>query len=418
MYKSIAQVKIEFEKSGVAVKILFVDNSPGMGGSIHHVASQIRQLHARGCEVNLIASKPELFAGLMPDNIKRQGLAWEGFKNVFESSGAMFKPVLPGVLNKPFSIAAYKRLQSALVPEFLEIIRSFSPDIVHINNLNLPNKVFGDVAKKEHIPLVISAMMIRLFSRTEAKFAAQADILLCVSQAVANYVAHLRGVCVERLRIVESPIDVSLYEHRRDASIRTDLGIPENAKLVLSLGRLTPWKGHDVLIRALGRLPEDVWLLQAGGEDEDWRKEIDKISVESGMEGRVVFAGVRSDVPALLAASDLLAHSSKFANPKEGEVEAFGRVVIEGMATCLPVVATDAGGPAQILRGTGAGRLVSPGDPEAMAKAIIFYLDNPKAAKQAGEKGRQVVGEKYTEEKLADKLKIIYDDLSGERLRQ
>ena len=393
------------------MRILFIDNSPGMGGSVHHLAHQIMQVRKRGFEAFLIASKPHLFEDLIPDDVPCRSLAWPGFADVFKSAGALYKPVLPGIFNKPFSMAAYNRLKSAMAPEFGGILRSFTPDIVHINNFNLPNKVFGDVAKNKRIPVLLAALMIRLFSKKEADFAVQSDLVVCISEAVAECIGKFPEMDKSKLRVLESPIDASLYEVKRDPKIREDLGIPHDARLVLSLGRLTPWKGHDVLVRALGLLPKNIWLLQAGGEDDDWRGQIDGIVSECGLGDRVVYAGIRRDVPALLAASDIMVHSSKYAYPKVGVVEAFGRVVAEGMAAGLPVVATDAGGPAEILRDTGAGLLVPPGDRRAMAKAIAYYLENPEAARQAGEKGRRAVKEKYAGEPLGEKLMKIYGEL-------
>ncbi len=388
-----------------------MDNSPGMGGSVPHLAYQITHVVSMKHEAFLIASRPELFGGLIPDEVNRRGLAWAGFADIFKSSGALFKPVLPGRLNRPFAYVAYNHLKSAIAPEFSGILRSFAPDIVHINNLNLPNKVFGDVANGKKIPLVVAALMIRRFGGQEIKFAAGAGAVTCISEAVRDCLASLPGIDPAKMHVIESPINASLYQVKRDPKIRAKLGIPESARLVLSLGRMTPWKGHDVLVRAVGRLPEDVWLLQAGGADGDWRHEIDGIIDECGLKGRVVFAGVRSDVPALLAASDLLVHSSKYADPKLGVVEAFGRVVAEGMAAGLPVVATAAGGPVEILRDTGAGQLATPGDDKATADAMAYYLNNPEEAFKAGEKGRAAVRARYNEKTLGDKLMSVYEAL-------
>ena len=389
------------------MKVLVVDNSPGMGGSVHQLAVQVRTLAPLGVKFRIIASDPALYRGLIPDIIPIQGLTAPAFRNVFTMTGAMHREVLPGVLNKPFSIFAYRKFTKAVVPEFLSIVSDFEPDLLHLNNLNLANKVFADAIRPFGTPVIVFALMIRLFARAERDLAANADIVACVSKAVADYLASsIRGLSAERTAVIESPINPKSYIVERDPAVRAEFGIPADAPLVLSLGRLTAWKGHDVLVKALAQIP-NAWLLQAGGEEPAFRKEIDRLVAELGIGGRVVFAGIRCDVPALLAASDLLAHSSKFSRPEDGVVEAFGRVIVEGMAAGIPVVATNAGGATEILENTGAGRLVPPGDEKAMADAIGFYLQNPEAARKAGEAGR-LAAMRYDEGDLAKKLADIY----------
>jgi len=395
------------------LKVLVIDNTPGMGGSIHQLAHFLKSLSTMGIQFRVIASNPELFEGLVPEDVPIGGLSWPGFKNVFENSGAMFKPILPGVLNKPLSLLAYRRLAGRLVPEFLEIFRAFGPDVLHINNLNLPNKVFSDAIAGEKPPMMLSALMIRLFSRREAAFAARARAITCVSKAVADNLAKtMPSVSPERLVVVESPVDPERYVVERDPAVRAELGIPADAPLVLSLGRMIPWKGHDVLVRALADVP-DVWLLQAGGDEPGWRGEIDRLAKEVGMSGRMVCAGARPDVPRLLAASDLVAHSSKFGRPEDGVVEAFGRVIVEGMAAGLPVVATDAGGASEILRGSEAGTLVPPGDAKAMSEAIRAFLFDSEAARRAGRVGREEAASRFSEKVLSEKMLRAYQDLIG-----
>jgi glycosyltransferase involved in cell wall biosynthesis len=403
------------------MKVLVVDNSPAMGGSVHQLASQVKSLAPLGVRFHIIASDPALYRGLVPDSVPVQGLAAPAFRNVFTMTGAMHRDVLPGVLNKPFSFLAYRKFRDSVAPEFLSIVKDFEPDLLHLNNMNLANKVFADAVRIFGTPVIVFALMIRLFSRAERALAARADLVACVSHAVAGYLSKvIPELRPEKVGVIESSFDLERYRVERDPSVRAELGIPADAPVVLSLGRLTPWKGHDILIRALAQAssPFDFaqgkpkpqafpWLLQAGGEEGEYRKEIDRLVDEVGLRGRVVFAGVRPDVPRLLAASDLLVHSSKFSRPEDGVVEAFGRVIVEGMAAGLPVVATRAGGATEILKDTEAGRLVEPGDVKGMADAIGYYLDNPTVARSAGEVGLKVA-ERYNEGDLAKKLSDLY----------
>ncbi|MCZ7583009.1 MAG: glycosyltransferase [Deltaproteobacteria bacterium] len=393
------------------MKLLFVDNTPSMGGSVHHLAGQVRGLAARGHEMRVIASRPDFYDGILPAGVPVSTLSWPGFSNVFENAPEIFHARFPGVLGAPFSALAYKKFSAKVRPDFARIIREFKPDLIHLNNLNLPNKAFADEAEAQKIPLVVSALMIRLFSRRELELVRQSRLVTCISQAVATQLARfVSDLPKERLAVVESALDPSNYAAPRDPAVREEFGIPADARLVLSLGRLTPWKGHDVLVDALDGIP-DVWFLQAGGEELVYRTDIDRKVQKAGLTGRAIFAGVRSDVPRLLGAADVLVHSSKYADPKDGVVEAFGRVIIEGMAAGLPVVATDAGGATEILEGSGAGMLVPPGDVDAMHVAVRAYLDDPEAAERAGEAGRRAAAERFAEAPLAAKLEHLYRNI-------
>lgn len=409
------------------MKILALDNSPAMGGSVHHLAAQIRVLAAAGARFRFVASNPELYNGLLPADVPVRALAWPGFRDVFRHTGALAEPVLPGPLNRPFSFLAYRRLAAALVPEFLRVLDEDPPDLVHINNLNLPNKVFGDALTARGVRFTLAAQMIRLFGRTEAAFATQSARVVCVSRAVRECLTRqMPNVPPDRYAIAENGIDPARYAVARDRSILAELGVPPGAPVVLSLARLIEWKGHDVLARAMGAVP-GAWLVQAGGEESSvWRERVRAIAREVGAGDRFVVAGIRSDVPRLLGTADVLAHSSKHDRAEQGVVEAFGRVIVEAMAAGVPVVATDVGGAAEIFRrddgtpwthnGVAPGRLVPAGDAGAMADAIRHFLDDPDDASRAGEAGR-VRARDYDERVTARKLADVFEAVAGEGAR-
>lgn len=139
-------------------------------------------------------------------------------------------------------------------------------------------------------------------------------------------------------------------------------------RLLLSVGRLAEEKNHAGLLRAFARLAEscsDVGLWIAG--DGPLREALLRQRAALGLDERVVFLGVRHDVPDLMRAADVFVLSSRF--------EGFGLVVAEAMASGTPIVATDAGGVAEVL--DGAGILVPVGDDAALARGLAeaFAMD-------------------------------------------
>ncbi len=167
---------------------------------------------------------------------------------------------------------------------------------------------------------------------------------VAVSPTVADRLKRW-GVPEPRIEVVPNGIDLARFRFDPAARLRTRrrLGLPEGAYVVGGVGRLTPVKRFDVLVRALARLPADCWLLLVGGGPEE--HVLRRTAREAGVADRVLLTGERPyaldasdtsdgspgpDLPALTAAMDVLASPS----PQE----AFGLAVVEGLASGLPVL--------------------------------------------------------------------------------
>jgi glycosyltransferase involved in cell wall biosynthesis len=140
---------------------------------------------------------------------------------------------------------------------------------------------------------------------------------------------------------------------------RGSLGTPEDAPLVLALGRLHPNKGFDVLLEAVARVPR-AWLWLAGEGPE--REALTAQAQRLGIANRVRFLGWRDDTAALMAAADMLVCPSRH--------EPLGNVILEAWAHCLPVIAAQAQGPLELIRPNSDGLLVPVEDADALAQAI------------------------------------------------
>lgn len=141
----------------------------------------------------------------------------------------------------------------------------------------------------------------------------------------------------QRIHVVPNGIDVERFrfDPRARIAARRQLGLPDAAFVVGGVGRLAPGKRFDVLLHALAALPQDVRVLLVGGGPDEAR--LRATAAQLGVADRVLFAGERphlsgqgADLPALLAAMDVLASPS----PEE----AFGLAVVEGLAAGLPVL--------------------------------------------------------------------------------
>jgi glycosyltransferase involved in cell wall biosynthesis len=225
---------------------------------------------------------------------------------------------------------------------------------------------------------------------------ASADVVLANSRYVAD---GLRETPPEVI-VVDNPVDLSQFDPARadGPSVRHALGLGDEPVLIL-VGQITPWKGQDTAIRALAQLPERLGaarllivgepVFASAGTRHDnlaYREGLRELARELGVEERVAFLGARPDVADLLAASDVALMPSW--------EEPFGRVAIEAMAMGVPVLATDRGGPAEILA-DGGGLLLDPRRPEAWAQAIARLLDDPQERAGIGAAGRQRAVARY-----------------------
>jgi glycosyltransferase involved in cell wall biosynthesis len=233
------------------------------------------------------------------------------------------------------------------------------------------------------------------------------DLVICVSAGVRDSFVT-SGVPVAKLRVVPNGIPPSSAGSASRA--RERLGLPDSARIVLTVGRMIDVKGHHYLLSAapmiLERQPEArfVWVGQ-GPLQAELRERVAAL----GLEESVCFAGPRSDVPDLMAAADLLVLPSL--------VEGLPLVVLEAMAAGIPVVGTRVIGTSEAIVDGVTGRLVPPGrlagpaDASELADATIQVLDNPRLAAGWGAAGRDLVQRDFTAARMAADTAKVYREL-------
>jgi glycosyltransferase involved in cell wall biosynthesis len=173
-------------------------------------------------------------------------------------------------------------------------------------------------------------------------------------------------------------------------------GAVEGGRCVFGLfGRITPWKGQDVFLEALARLPADqargVIVGAALFTDEDRRFEagLRERAARPDLAGRVTFTGFRSDVAeAMRREVDVVVHASV-------QEEPFGRVIVEGMLCGRPVIATRGGGVLDLVEDGETGRLVEPGDVGALAEAMRWMAEHPAEREAMARRGEDSARERF-----------------------
>ena len=216
-------------------------------------------------------------------------------------------------------------------------------------------------------------------------------------QMVANSHAAARqlvsdGVPAEKIRVVANGIESDRFPERHYS---------ERPKRIAMVACLREGKRVDVLIdaapRILERHPGAEFLIVGDGP---CREQLAALAQTTRVADRFQFVGHRDDVPALLAGADL------FVLPSESE--AFPNAIIEAMASGLPVVATSVGGIPELVTEGVTGRLVPPGDANAIADALIELLDAPERAASFGRAGRQTIEQTYSFDRMVEQFETLY----------
>jgi glycosyltransferase involved in cell wall biosynthesis len=197
------------------------------------------------------------------------------------------------------------------------------------------------------------------------------------------------------------------------APARAALGLPADAFAVAVLGRVSDWKGQDVLARALAEpaLAEVGAIgLVAGapwpGADEPLHR-LERLREELGLGERLRVLGFRDDVDVVLGAADAVAVPSTKPDP-------FPNAALEAASAGVPVVAAAHGGLPEMLRDGETGLLVPPSDPAALATALRGLADDSERARRLGEAAAADVNDRFTAERMLERVQALYDELSGD----
>ncbi len=158
-------------------------------------------------------------------------------------------------------------------------------------------------------------------------------------------------------------------------------------------GRITPWKGHDVVLRALALVPKANAIFVGAEEDDAFARKLRQLVADLGLTNRVSFLGFRNDVAQLMQQVDCIVHASI-------EPEPFGLVIVEGMLAQRPVIATRGGGAAEIIEDCESGLLVRPGDMSELAAAINRVFSTPEDAARMAMNGYARARTHFSEERM------------------
>ncbi len=219
--------------------------------------------------------------------------------------------------------------------------------------------------------------------------------------AVCGYIKALlvanEGIPADRIDVVYNGVDPTRFDPAAPdppdpVETRASMGLRPEHQVVTCVARFHPVKDHPTLVRAFARVAKtmpDARLALVGGGD---KAPLLNLVTELGIADRVVFPGVRRDIPAVYAASDLFAMSSKS--------EGTSVTLLEAMLSERPAVVTDVGGNPEIVDPGVTGLLTPRGDDAAMADALQTLLGDPVRRREMGARGRRRVLARFTQQQM------------------
>lgn len=233
--------------------------------------------------------------------------------------------------------------------------------------------------------------------------------VLCVSEDLCQEVQHW-GVSADRCTLVENAIDLDVYQRRRTkGAAKEALGIPHDSILLGAVGRLSPEKGFDLLIQAVGLLKagkQNLYAVIAGEGPE--RRSLEQLIGRLGLQTKVRLLEYHRDPIEVYEALDIYVLSSR----REG----LPNVVLEAMAMRVPVVATSVAGMPRLLRNCQNGVLVAPGKVESLVGGISLLFDEADLREQLAAEAYDTIRQRYCLSRRMSTMCDIYDDLLGRRV--
>jgi len=247
------------------------------------------------------------------------------------------------------------------------------------------------------------------------------DRVIALTPMEEDQIHQLYGVQLERIVVIPPGVNARVFVPAEDkAALRRELGWPEDAVVVFTLGRLDERKGFDLFLEAAGRVvargtsQKPLFVLSAGDgspQEAAERAKLERIVESRGLGDALLWLSVlpEASLPRYYGAADVFVLPSRY--------EPFGIVMLEAMACALPVVATLAGGPATVIEPGRTGLLVDPTDTDTFAAALTELIEDPDKRNTCGRRGRAIVEAAYSWEIIARRHAEAYDAKGGSDAR-
>lgn len=322
-----------------------------------------------------------------------------------------------------------KGLNIVRIPHGISLYSSFLPvsifkyfnsnefDIIHAHTPNPAIADFACIKNARRVPFILTyhndiikggvfgKIISNTYNSTLGKYLlSNSDLIIGTTKSYISASCILKDYS-EKLEAIPNGVDSNLFYNELPLKVKHELNIPLESNVVLFVGALEEYKGTKYLITAfkevLRRDPNCYLIIVGSGS---LRGELEILASSLNISEKVVFAGYikDEDKPYYYAASDV------FVLPSISEKEGFGIVQLEAMAASKPVICTDLPGVRDVDENRICSISVPPKNVVKLSDAIVSILKDPSLKRQLGANGRKLVNDKYTWDRIAEKLEKRY----------
>lgn len=387
------------------IRVLYLDHVPRLSGAEQSLRDLVVGLCAGPVEPVVVLSGD----GPLAAELRAAGV----LVRMVPMSRRMLETSRRTLAARPFVAIARLGAFVAAGLRIWRLVREIRPRLIHTNTLKM-HLIAILPARLSHTPLVwhVRDILPKGWVRRAFIFCARFPTVIIVpSRAVALGFGKRKRTIYRKLRLIPNGIPVQAYESRAAGkALRSELRV-NGAPLVGIVGRIAPWKGHEVFVHAAAmvadRHPKARFAIIGGvlfpENDEPFARQLARLVADMRMEDRISFLGWRDPVQAV-SALDVLVHAST-------EPEPFGRSLLEAMAVGIPVVAAAGGAVSEILP-PAAGLIIPPGRPEILADALDALLADRRMRERMGRAGKAIAHHYFDVRRTVAAVGALYGEIA------
>lgn len=369
------------------MKVLHLINTLSAGGAELHLLTLCRHLRNRGIDLAVACLREEVKGSrsLRPD---------------FENENI-----------RVINLEGSSRYNVSFLGRLITLVKNEKPQIVH-SHLPRADIACALMSRVARSPAFLCSVHGIYRDRWFGSWAAplmraayrKADAIIAISGAVKGWLHDDLGICADKVNIIHYGIEPERFAGCNASGWEN--GQPNRRAVIGSIGRLEPGKNFECLIHAMKSVHTQVpnaSLLVAGHDPLGYGRKLEELIAELDLTEHVRLIGFQNDVPSFLHGMDVFAFASR--------TEGFGQVVIEAMASGIPVVVSRIAPLTEIVKEGDNGLLVDPDDSPGFARAIIWLLNHPEETQQISRRAQESVQAHFSARRMVDETIAVYDDL-------
>jgi glycosyltransferase involved in cell wall biosynthesis len=319
-------------------------------------------------------------------------------------------------LDCPVYVLTYSNVLSQLrfVFKLSHLIKAEKSDLVHVNTLDIRAGIATRLAGRK---LVGHLRVIFPTTWVDRAFVKIAHKTISVSNAVRDHFCQAENTPPNAFETIYNAVDIQTIT---TSNLREELNLTSETKIIGVVGRIDPWKGMEIFIKAAAQVIQkqpDTHFVIAGtpgpnAEEQAYHQHLKEQVVTFGLTHNFHFLGYRSDALSLIKQFTTLVVPSRILQTPNGiKTEGFGRVAAEGLAMQTPVVASRVGGLSEIIEHKKSGLLFAESDHNELASHIIGLLENKSLCQKLSQTGYTRFIEHFSVDRHLLNIQSLYDQL-------